>query len=50
MRLHQININYTITINAAKTLAQILVSAQGLKHPVQVKVVSPTTEHLVLLD
>lgn len=49
MRLHQIDVNHTITQKAAKTLAQILISAQGIKTPVQVKVVSSCEEYRFLL-
>ncbi|MEC0168623.1 hypothetical protein [Paenibacillus graminis] len=49
MQLHQIDINQTITQEAAKTLAQILISAQGIKTPVIVKVVLPSIEYTALL-
>ncbi|MEK8215466.1 hypothetical protein [Paenibacillus sp. FSL L8-0463] len=50
MILHQIDINESITQEAAKTLAQILISVQGIKTPVMVKVVLPSVEHMVLLE
>ncbi|WP_177185759.1 MULTISPECIES: hypothetical protein [Paenibacillus] len=50
MRSHQIDVHQTLTQEAAKTLAQVLVSAQGIKTPVLVKVVSPSLDHTVLLE
>jgi hypothetical protein len=50
MILHQIDVNEPITKEAAKTLAQILISAQGIETPVMVKVVLPSAEHIVYLD
>lgn len=49
MPLHQIDINHTLTQEAAKSLAQILISAQGIDTPVTVKVVTPSLEHMFSL-
>ncbi|MHA6530150.1 hypothetical protein [Paenibacillus sp. BAC0078] len=50
MQLHQIDIKQTITHEAAKTLAQILISTQGIKTPVVVKVVLPSIEYVALVE
>jgi hypothetical protein len=50
MRTHQIDVKQTLSYEGAKTLAQVLISAQGVKTPIQVKVVSPSQEHSVFLD
>lgn len=50
MIIHRIDIGMSITQEAAKTLAQILISAQGIKTPTKVKVVHHSEEHMVLIE
>ncbi|WP_164848742.1 hypothetical protein [Paenibacillus sp. DCT19] len=50
MHSHQINVQQDISQQAAKTLAQVLISAQGIDTPVLIKVASPSLEHTILVE
>ncbi|WP_339194528.1 hypothetical protein MKY95_23055 [Paenibacillus sp. FSL P4-0176] len=50
MKTHRIDVSQSINQEIAKKLAQILVSAQGVSTPAYVTIVSPTTEHTVIIN